>query len=61
MTLTKEQALIHLKAMREGNVEVLNFALKHDKAQLYRAAEIDIATLDVAIVALEEDLKGPQT
>lgn len=62
LTVTEEQVYERLCRMADEANEVMQFAYKKDKLELYRAAEIDYCVLKAACALVKEklDAKKPQ-
>jgi hypothetical protein len=56
MNLTKDQALERMLNMLRENREVMEFAFKKNKLDLYRASEFDHAAIYEAVEALKESI-----
>lgn len=53
-----EDALVRLKFMRDSNIQIIDFAQKHNKLDLYKAAEVDIIVLNIAIDVIEAEIES---
>lgn len=60
LVISKEQALLRFKRLRQDAEEILNFAQQKNRLDLYRAAEIDAAAYDVVIPMLEAAVKAEE-